>query len=64
MSGGEDYQHRVEVMLGGRVICDRCNATLFTYADVCPAALNDLCPGYRAIEDASAVAIAQQEPSA
>lgn len=42
----------VQRTLGGKVICDRCGATLDNYADVCSAALGDPCPGFRAIDDA------------
>jgi len=41
----------VEDALGdGRTICDRCGATLDTYASLCSADLADPCPGFLAIE--------------
>jgi hypothetical protein len=45
---------RVETGLGkAGVICGRCGATLETYNDQCTAALDDPCPGFLAIEEAS-----------
>lgn len=45
---------RIEAELGdGRVICERCGATLDTYSDACTAALDDPCPGFQAIETAA-----------
>lgn len=42
---------RVEKELGdGRVICERCGATLATYAEFCSAPLEEQCPGYVTIE--------------
>jgi hypothetical protein len=35
-------------------ICDRCHATLATYAEKCPARLDEICPGFVAIEAAKA----------
>lgn len=49
-----DRRQRVEA-LGNAVICDRCGATLATYADKCSAALDDPCPGFAAIERAQSV---------
>jgi hypothetical protein len=44
---------RLEDALGdGRIICDRCGATLATYADVCPAEIGDPCPGLLAMDKA------------
>ena len=43
---------RVERRLAGRVICNRCGATLETYADQCNADLAERCPGFEAIERA------------
>lgn len=40
--------------LGGKVICDRCGATLDTFADACSADLCDICPGFTAIDQAKA----------
>lgn len=49
-----DRIEKVEAALGdGRVICDRCGATLETYADKCTADLDARCPGFEAIERAS-----------
>lgn len=42
----------VEQRLRGLVICDRCQATLTTYANTCSADLSEVCPGFQAIEDA------------
>lgn len=42
-------QQHVEKKLPG-VICKRCGATLASYADKCDAALDQLCPGFNAIE--------------
>lgn len=50
-----DERNRVESKLGGAVICDRCGATLATYADNCTARLDDACPGFLAIEEAANV---------
>jgi hypothetical protein len=44
-------QRRLEDALGdGRIICERCGATLATYADVCPAEIGALCPGLLAMD--------------
>jgi hypothetical protein len=46
-------QKRLEDALGdGRIICDRCGATLATYSDACPAEIGELCPGLLAMEKA------------
>ena len=46
-------QKRLEDALGdGRIICERCGATLATYADVCPAEIGDPCPGLLAMDKA------------
>ena len=42
----------IESHLGHTIICDRCGATLYTYADKCSASLSDACPGFEAIEKA------------
>ena len=42
----------VEAALAGKVICDRCGATLETYAEACTAELSERCPGFEAIENA------------
>lgn len=34
-----------------KVICNRCGATLRTFADQCDAELDDPCPGFKAIDD-------------
>lgn len=47
---------------GGRVICDRCHATLETFADVCSAGLLDQCQGFLAIDKAKADAEAKCFP--
>jgi ribosomal protein L40E len=36
--------------LGDKVICQRCEATIATFADKCSAALDDPCEGFLAIE--------------
>lgn len=46
------YTQPAEAVLGRSVICDRCGATLATYADRCSARLDDACPGFIAIERA------------
>jgi hypothetical protein len=44
-------QKQLEDALGdGRIICDRCGATLATYADACPAEIGDPCPGVLAMD--------------
>lgn len=49
-----ERRKRVEDALDdGRVICDRCGATLWTYAEKCTADLADACPGFQAIERAA-----------
>lgn len=40
----------VERSLGDHIICERCFATLKTYADKCTADLSDACPGFLVIE--------------
>ena len=50
------YTQPAEAVLGDQVICDRCGATMATYADACTAALDDPCPGFLTIEDAVALA--------
>jgi len=46
-------QRRLEDALGdGRIICERCGATLATYADVCAAEIGDPCPGDLAMDKA------------
>jgi hypothetical protein len=48
-----DFLRRVEAALGdGRVICERCGATLETYQDQCLPDAADPCPGFVAIERA------------
>ncbi len=43
----------VRAALGDGEICDRCGATIDTYAEVCTATdLTDDCPGFVAIEAA------------
>jgi ribosomal protein L40E len=41
----------IENAIHQEVICDRCGATLETYADVCTAQLNERCPGFVLIEN-------------
>jgi ribosomal protein L40E len=41
----------VEETLASKVICSRCGAALYTYADECKADLSDLCEGFTQIED-------------
>jgi hypothetical protein len=43
---------RIERLLAGSVICDRCGATLEQFATRCGAELTDLCPGFVAIDEA------------
>ena len=46
-------QKRLEDALGdGRIICERCGATLATYADACLAEIGDPCPGILAMDKA------------
>lgn len=44
----------VVARIGGmdKSICTRCPATLDTFADVCPADLDDLCPGFKVVDEA------------
>lgn len=42
----------IEERLGGDVICDRCGATLDTFAEACTAGLDDPCPGFMAVDAA------------
>lgn len=42
-------------------ICDRCHATLATYADACSAPLDEICPGFEAVERLRAFANAKAE---
>lgn len=62
------YQHvhnartaMVEAEIGKATICDRCGATLDTFADTCSAALDDPCPGFERI-DAAKVRAARALP--
>lgn len=41
---------RLEAALGGKVICEKCGATLDDVADVCSAPLSELCDGFVVIE--------------
>jgi hypothetical protein len=41
---------RVEAHLGDKVICQRCGATLATYADLCNVSLDTPCEGFLLIE--------------
>ena len=54
----------VETRLGTSVICQRCNATLETYANSCTADLADPCPGFIAIEQAKTAANPDADPDA
>lgn len=48
-------EHRFIVgKFGAASICDRCGATLDTFADACTADLDDACPGFLAIDNAKA----------
>lgn len=47
-----DERAFVECSLGDSIICQMCNATLKTYADACTADLQEMCPGFIAIEKA------------
>lgn len=40
----------VEQRLAGRMICARCGATIFTYADKCEADLDERCPGFNVVD--------------
>ncbi len=42
----------VEWSLADSIICQKCNATLDTFADACTSGLQVPCPGYLAIEQA------------
>lgn len=42
----------IEQQCGTDRICDKCWATLETYADACVADLSDMCPGFAKIESA------------
>lgn len=44
----------VKEKLGTDPICNRCGATLDTFADDCSADLDDPCPGFLAIDGAKA----------
>ena len=44
----------ITAKFGRSSICDRCGATLDTFADVCEADLDDPCPGFLAIDNAKA----------
>ncbi|ETR75904.1 hypothetical protein X566_20035 [Afipia sp. P52-10] len=44
----------VREQLQGKRICNRCGATFSSYADKCEASLDEMCPGARAIADATA----------
>jgi ribosomal protein L40E len=47
----ERRQKRLEDALDdGRIICERCGATLATYADACTAENRHLCPGDLAMD--------------
>jgi hypothetical protein len=54
MSAPDYYTKPAEAVLGDAVICDRCGATMATYADDCSAPLDEACPGFLAIEQAVA----------
>lgn len=47
-------RHVEDALNDGRIICDRCGATLASYATQCSTALDDRCPGFLAIERAGA----------
>jgi len=49
----QDQIARVHEKLAGRIICERCLATLETYDEKCSANLDDLCPGFVLIERAA-----------
>jgi len=46
----QDERAFVDRSLADSVICQRCHATLHTFADACTADLADVCPGFLAIE--------------
>lgn len=52
MNMNQSELDHVERTLGDAVICQRCGATLATYAEICSADLDDPCPGFLAIERA------------
>lgn len=43
---------RVEAIVGTGVICQRCRATLQSFADDCKADLDDACEGFRTVDAA------------
>ena len=47
---------KVEEIIGEGEICDKCSATLATYAELCNAPLNEPCPGFVKIEMAQSEA--------
>lgn len=47
-----DERQCVERRLAGKTICERCGATLESFADQCTADLSERCPGFEAIERA------------
>lgn len=54
--GAAALSDRIGKRLPDGAICNRCGATLATYADQCTAALDDPCPGFVALEEALAQA--------
>lgn len=53
----------IERTIGAAEICARCKATLATYGDTCSAPLDERCPGFEAIERATATAPADCRPA-
>ena len=49
MKAQSDY---VQQKLGESVICQRCGATLETFADACQTDLSEMCEGFQTIEAA------------
>ena len=54
MSMIDEEIRRVDQVLGSRVICARCKATLETYATNCRSELSERCEGFETIERAAA----------
>lgn len=48
----QDERMFVAKSLGNATICTLCGATLESFAETCTASLQDLCPGFTAIEQA------------
>jgi hypothetical protein len=55
----DDLVHEI---LGGGIICDRCGATLMTFARDCTADPDKVCPGFAAADEAQKEAIRRMPP--